>query len=34
VLATRSPLGVQMVGPLVTLYIMNAKGWVSVTCMN
>jgi hypothetical protein len=34
VLATRSPLGVQMVGPLVTLYIMNAKGWVSVTCIN
>ena len=28
VLATRSPVTVQTVGPLVTLYIMNAKGWV------
>jgi hypothetical protein len=30
VFATRSPMGVHMVGPLVTLYIMNAKGWVRV----
>jgi len=33
VLATRSPVTVQMFGPLVTLYIMNSKGWPFIlTC--
>ena len=29
VLAMRSPISVQMIGPLATLYTINAKGWVS-----